>query len=515
MSVNTPTPDTVSEKRFFGHPRGLSTLFMTEMWERFSYYGMKAILLYYMYYQAAHGGLGFDKNLAMSLVSVYGAALYMSGIAGGWVADRILGARRSIAWGCVLIMCAHVALATPGGGSLALYASMALLVVGTGLLKPNITKNVGDLYEEGDNRRDAGFTLFVMGVQIGAFLSPIIVGDILTSPNQESSQGNHFHWGFSAAAVGMAIGLLQYLLRARGTLSDAGMQVPNPLEPQHRTRVYGVLGGGFLILATVITILAVNDHLSAEGVVNSVSVLALVVPAIYFIVMLRSSKVTAVERGRVVSFIPLFIAMVVFWFVEEQQFTVMASYADQQTDLKAWGFHLDPTLVQTINPIVMLAFAPVLASLWTKLRRQPTAPQKFSIGLILTGAGFALLFLPWFLDGPHAPANPAWLLASLGLIAIGELFVNPVGLSATTQLAPVAFASQVVGLNYASDSAAQGLIAQASKYYSVTTSGPYFGLIGALVVLLGVGLWFYSPKVHQKMLSKPDADDPASYEKVP
>ncbi|MGW7488996.1 peptide MFS transporter [Streptomyces sp. NPDC054786] len=517
MAVDTPEPNIVedSQKRFFGHPWGLSTLFMTEMWERFSYYGMKAILLYYMYYQAAHGGLGLDKNLAMSLVSIYGAALYMSGIAGGWVADRILGARRSIAWGCVLIMCAHVALAIPGGGPLALYASMVLLVVGTGLLKPNITKNVGDLYEKGDNRRDAGFTLFVMGVQMGSFLSPIIVGDVLTSPNQASSQGNHFHWGFSAAAVGMAIGLLQYLLRARGTLGDAGMHAPNPLEVHHRTRVYGALGGAFLVLAIIIVILVVSDHLSAEGIVNSVSVLALVVPAMYFIVMLRSSKVTTVERGRVKAFIPLFIAMVVFWFVEEQQFTVMASYADQQTDLNAWGFHLDPTLVQTINPAVMLAFAPVLASLWTKLRRQPTAPQKFAVGLILTGAGFALLFLPWFLDGPHTPANPAWLLASLGLIAIGELFVNPVGLSATTQLAPIAFASQVVGLNYASDSAAQGLIAQVSKYYSATTSGPYFGIIGSLVILLGIGLWFYSPKVHHQMISEPDVDEPVNSEKFP
>ncbi|MFE6689004.1 peptide MFS transporter [Streptomyces sp. NPDC057743] len=515
MSAHTPTPDTISQKGFFGHPRGLSTLFMTEMWERFSYYGMKAILLYYMYYQAAHGGLGLDKNLAMSLVSIYGAALYMSGIAGGWVADRILGARRSITWGCVLIVCAHVALAVPSGGQLALYTSMILLVVGTGLLKPNITKNVGDLYEEGDNRRDAGFTLFVMGVQIGSFLSPIIVGDLLTEPNQASSQGNHFHWGFSAAAVGMTIGLVQYLLRARKTLSDAGMQVPNPLEPHQRNRVYGALGGGILALAAVITILGINGHLSADGVVNSVSVLALVVPAIYFIVMLRSSKVTAVERGRVLAFIPLFIAMMVFWFVEEQQSTVMASYADQQTDLNAWGFHLDPTLSQVINPVVMLAFAPIVASLWTKLRRQPTTPQKFAIGLILTGAGFALLFLPWFLDGPRTPANPAWPLASLGLIAIGELFVNPVSLSATTQLAPLAFASQVVGLNYASDSAAQGLIAQVSKYYSAATSGPYFGVIGALVILVGVGLWFYAPKVHQQMVSKPDLGDPAHPEKTP
>ncbi len=497
----TPAPAEASRKRFFGHPWGLSTLFMTEMWERFSYYGMKAILLYYMYYQAAHGGLGLDKNLAMSLVSIYGAALYMSGIAGGWVADRLLGARRSITWGCVLIMFAHVALAVPGGGPLALYLSMILLVMGTGLLKPNITKNVGDLYEEGDDRRDAGFTLFVMGVQVGSFLSPIIVGDVLTSPNESSAAGNHFHWGFGAAAVGMAIGLAQYLLRARRTLGEAGLKTPNPLEPRDRARVYGAISGGLLVLALVIGALVATGHFSADGVVNAVSILALVVPAAYFWVMLRSRKVTPAERGRVLAFIPLFIAMVVFWFIEEQQFTIMASYADQQTDLNAWGFHLDPTLVQTINPVIMLVVAPVLAVLWTKSSRQPHAPRKFAIGLVLTGAGFALLFLPWLLHGAHTKVNPVWPLISLAVIAIGELFVNPVALSVTTQLAPVAFASQVVGLNYASDAAAQGLIAQISKFYSPATSGPYFGIIGVLVVLLGVALWFYAPMVYRRMIS--------------
>ena len=208
-NVTTETPS--EQRRFFGHPVGLSTLFFTEMWERFSYYGMKAILLYYMYYEAAHGGLGMDQTLAKSLVAVYGASLYMSGILGGWIADRLIGTRRSIAYGCVLIMCAHIALAIPGGDRAALFTSMILLVLGTGLLKPNITKNVGDLYEEGDNRRDAGFTLFVMGVQIGAFLSPIVVGDLLTSPDQASAVGNRFHLGFGAAAIGMAIGLVQYI----------------------------------------------------------------------------------------------------------------------------------------------------------------------------------------------------------------------------------------------------------------------------------------------------------------
>jgi POT family proton-dependent oligopeptide transporter len=480
----------------------LSTLFMTEMWERFSYYGMKAILLYYMYYQAANGGLGMDPTLAKSLVSVYGAALYMSGIAGGWVADRLIGSRRSITYGCILIMGAHIALSIPGGGQPALYASMLLLVLGTGLLKPNITKNVGDLYEEGDNRRDAGFTLFVMGVQIGAFFAPIIVGDVLTSPSQTNPSGNHFHWGFGAAAVGMALGLTQYLLRANATMGDAGTHVPNPLEAAHRSRVFTSLAGGVVALAAVIGLLMYTGNFSADLVVNSVSVLAVVVPVVYFVVMLRSRNVTVQERGRVLAFIPLFVAMVAFWFVEEHQASVMAEYADKQTDLGAWGFHIDPSLSQTINPVTMLIFAPVVAVMWTKMRRQPNTPQKFAIGLVLTGLGFALLVLPPFLHGSAAPVDPVWPLLSLAVIAIAELFVNPVSLSATTQLAPAAFAAQVVGLNYAANAAAQGLIAQVSKVYTAETSVMYFGVIGLLVVLLGIGMWFYAPAVHKRMIGE-------------
>lgn len=500
--MSTSTVAHVPQRGFFGHPRGLSTLFFTEMWERFSYYGMKAILVYYMYFEAIHGGLGFDKGLAKSLVSVYGASLYMSGIAGGWVADRLLGSRRSVSAGCVLIMFAHICLAVPGGGAPALYASMVLLVLGTGLLKPNITKNVGDLYEEGDNRRDAGFTLFVMGVQIGAFLAPIITGDLLTSPDQHTTEGNHFHLGFGAAAIGMALGLTQYLLRANKTMGDAGKYVPNPLEPERRSRVFGTIGVGLAALVLVIGGLAGTGNLSADLVVNAISVLSVVLPVIYFAVMLRSPKVSPQERGRVLAYIPLFVAMVIFWFVEEQQAGVMAQYAEQQTDLDAFGFHLDPTLSQSINPVVMLVFAPIVATLWTKLRHQPNTPQKFSIGLVLTGAGFAVLFVPWYLNGPEALAHPLWPLVSLAVIAVGELFVNPVSLSATTQLAPAAFAAQVVGLNYAADAAGQGMIAQVSKVYDTHTAGPYFGLIGVLVVVVGIALWFYAPQVHRKMIGE-------------
>lgn len=489
------------QRTFFGHPWGLSTLFLTETWERFSYYGMRAILLYYMYFQVTSGGLGMSHSTAKSVVSVYGAAIYMSGILGGWFADRIIGARQSITWGAVLIMGAHIALSIPDGGPTALFISMALLVVGTGLLKPNITKAVGDLYDEKDSRRDAGFTLFVMGVQVGAFFSPIIIG-LLTNTDSNSVDGshNHFHLGFGLAAIGMAIGLAQYLIRGRATLGHIGTAPPSPLEPDARRRALTIMAVSVVVLALIIVGLVATGNFSADLVVNVISALSVLVPIGYFVVMLRSPKVTALERSRVKAFIPLFIAMVVFWFIEEQQAGVFAQYAQQQTDLQAWGVHIDPEWAQSINPIVMLLFAPLVAALWVRMgRRQPNTPRKFAIGLVLTGGGFACMLLPFLINGPSAPGNPGWLLLSIGLISVGELLVNPVSLAATTALAPAAFASQTVGLNYASDAAGQGLIAQLSKFYTPENWGIYFGVLGIAVVLCGIVLWLVSPAIHRWM----------------
>ena len=500
MTHTTADPQP-SQRTFFGHPWGLSTLFLTETWERFSYYGMRAILLYYMYFAASSGGLGMDHSTAKSLVSVYGAAIYMSGILGGWFADRIIGARQSITWGAVLIMGAHVALSVPGGGRGALFTSMVLLVVGTGLLKPNITKAVGDLYNEKDARRDAGFTLFVMGVQIGAFIAPLVIGALSNTDSAATDPShNQFHLGFGLAAIGMAIGLVQYLLRGNGTLGHIGRTPPSPLEPQDRKRVLGTMGAGAVLLVLVVLGLIATGNFSADLVVNVISLAAIVVPICYFVVMLRSPKVTELERSRVKAFIPLFVAMVVFWFIEEQQAGVYAQYAEQQTDLGAWGIHIDPEWAQSINPIVMLVFAPLIATIWVKMgRRQPNTPRKFAIGLLLTGGGFAIMLVPYLLHGAQAPGDPIWLLLSIGVLSVGELLVNPVSLSASTALAPAAFTSQIVGLNYASDAAGQGLIAQVSKVYTADNWGLYFGGLGLFVVLCAVVLWFVSPAIHRAM----------------
>ncbi|GDY28639.1 peptide MFS transporter [Gandjariella thermophila] len=489
MTATASTP-TAPQKGFFGHPRGLSTLFFTEMWERLSYYGMKSILLYYMYDQVVKGGLGIPSGTAKALVAVYGAALYMSGIVGGWVADRLLGSRRSILYGGILIMFAHICLAVPAGRG-ALYASMVLLVLGTGLLKTNISNTVGGLYDKQDTRRDAGFSIFYMGVNTGAFLAPFIVGTL--------GQKVNYHAGFSVAAVGMAIGLIQYVLGQRH-LGDAGRLPTNPLTPAERGRFSLIAGAGVAALVVLVVVLAVTGVLTADLVINVITALSVLVPLGYFAVMLRSGRTTAVERSRVVAYIPLFVASVAFWFIQEQGASVLAQYADQRTDLNAFGFAIPSSWFQSVNPVVIIVLAPAFAALWMKLgTRQPTTPRKFAYGLLLAGLSYLVLVVPAVVAGTGVKANPLWLTVSFVLVTLGELCLSPVGLSATTKLAPAAFAAQTMGLWFTSDAAAQGLSAQVVKLYTPATEAGYFGVVGGVVLVLGVALYLIAPAIHRKM----------------
>lgn len=218
--------DSVPQKGFFGHPKGLFTLFFTEFWERFSYYGMRAILVYYMYYEVSQGGLGLPEDMALSIMSIYGSLVYMSGIIGGWLADRLLGTSRAVFYGGVFIMFGHILLAIPGNTTL-FFASMVLIVLGTGLLKPNVSSIVGEIYSEQDNRRDAAFSIFYMGINLGGFLSPLIVGAVGM---------NNFHLGFSIAAVGMFIGLVVYIMTRTKNLGLAGTIVHNPIPADQKKK---------------------------------------------------------------------------------------------------------------------------------------------------------------------------------------------------------------------------------------------------------------------------------------
>ncbi|MCM3709627.1 peptide MFS transporter [Sporosarcina luteola] len=483
--------ESVPQKGFFGHPKGLFTLFFTEFWERFSYYGMRAILLFYMYYEVTKGGLGISETTALSIMSIYGALVYMSGIIGGWLADRLFGTSKAVFYGGILIMFGHIVLAMPGGAT-ALFISMGLIVLGTGLLKPNVSSIVGDMYDINDIRRDSGFSIFYMGINMGGFLSPLIVGEIGLKYN--------FHLGFSIAAIGMFFGLVIFMLTKKKNLGLAGTQVPNPLKPEERKRFMLTTLGAVVILVILMVISIPRGWLTFDSFIGLVGILGFLIPFCYFVVMYRSKKTNSDEKSRILAYIPLFLASVMFWSIAEQGSTILALYADKRTNLDVFGFHISPAWFQSFNPLFIIVLAPVFAWLWIKMgNRQPTIPQKFSFGILFAGLSFIVILLPAYFGGANTLVNPLWLVLSIFIAVLGELCLSPVGLSATTKLAPTAFSAQTMSLWFLSNAAAQALNAQLVKFYSVETEMMYFGVIGGVAIALSLILFAISPVISRFM----------------
>ncbi|PLR96504.1 peptide MFS transporter [Bacillus sp. T33-2] len=483
--------DSVPQTGFFGHPKGLFTLFFTEFWERFSYYGMRAILVFYMYYEVSKGGLGLDENMSLAIMSIYGSLVYMSGIIGGWLADRIFGTSKAVFYGGILIMLGHIVLAVPGSVTM-FFVSMVLIVLGTGLLKPNVSSVVGEIYSEQDNRRDAGFSIFYMGINLGGFLAPLIVGTVGMKYN--------FHLGFGIAAVGMFLGLLVFMFTKKKNLGLAGTIVANPLSQTEKKKVFTTIGLSAVLIAILIAIAIPNGLLSFKTFINLVGILGFLIPTAYFVAMYRSPKTTETERSRIIAYIPLFLASVMFWAIQEQGSTILASYADKRTQLDFAGIHISPAWFQSLNPLFIIFLAPVFAWLWVKLgNRQPSIPKKFSLGLLFAGLSFLVILLPAYFGGSDSLVNPMWLVLSYLIVVFGELCLSPVGLSATTKLAPAAFSAQTMSLWFLSNAAAQALNAQLVQFYTPENEMLYFGVIGGASILLSILLFALSPKIQTYM----------------
>src|SRR4051812_1298898 len=379
------------DRGFFGQPRPLANLFGVEMWERFSFYGMQGILLIYLYYSVAEGGLGISQKTATSIVGAYGGLVYLSTILGAWLADRGWSSGRGLFGSAIVVMCGHLALALLPG-LLGVGIGLVLIAFGSGGVKANATSLVGSLYAEDDDRRDAGFSLFYLGINVGALLGPLLTGLL------QSTLG--FHWGFALAAVGMAIGLIQYSF-GRKRLTGQAREVPNPLPPARRPLVIGIAVAAVVVVA----VLALTGVLSADRLATIVVVLSATASVAYFVIILSSRAISAVERGRVIAFIPLFITSAVFWSLYQQQFTVVTIYSDKRLDRHIFGWEMPVSWVQAINPIFIIVLSGAFAALWTWLGpRQPSTPLKFAAGGGVMGGGF-LLFLPPARGGAH-PAPP-------------------------------------------------------------------------------------------------------------
>ncbi len=469
-----------------GHPAGLRTLFFTEMWERFSYYGMRAMLILYMV--DASGGLGLDDQTAAAIYGLYTAAVYVVALPGGWIADRLIGAQRAIFIGGLIIASGHFTLAFPG--RVPFFLGLLLIICGTGLLKPNISAAVGELYPQGDGRRDAGFTLFYMGINIGAFLGPLVCSTL-----GESGRFG-WHWGFAAAGIGM-VGGLWYFQRTRHRLGDAG-RLPSldPTRPADRARIHAgwrAVGTAVaLIVATSTALLTDLVEVDAVAAAERTGMLIAAVAVAYFVYLFVFAGLSGEEKRRVVVIVILFLACALFWAGFEQTGSSFNLFAERYTQRVFAGFEIPAGWFQSINAFFVFTLAPVMAALWVRLAQRnldPSTPAKFGLGLILLGTGFLVMIGAATIVIAGQQVLPSWLVMTYLLHTIGELALSPVGLSATTKLAPHRFAGQMMGvwfLGTALGNLVAGLVAGRFHAEAVTDFPAQFLQIS--LVCAGAGL---------------------------
>jgi proton-dependent oligopeptide transporter, POT family len=468
----------------FGHPIGLVNLFNVELWERFSYYGMVGILAYYLYYSVEQGGLGLPQSTATGIVGAYGGLVYLSTVLGGWLSDRLLGMERMVFYGGFVVMIGHIALAIlPGLAGVGV--GLICVALGSGALKANASSLLGTLYSKGDPRCDGGFTLFYLGINIGAFVGPLLTG-LLQS-------GLGFHYGFGAAAIGMALGLAQYVVFRRN-FGDHGKRPTNPLPPEARRKA-GLVGVGILVVIVLVLLTGLVTLANLKWVTTGVIALASIA---YFTVMLASTKVTSVEKSRVGAFIPLFIANVAFWSLFQQMFTALAVYSDERMNWNIFGWEAPAAWISSEEPIWVIVLAPVFAAIWTKVReRAPSTPMKFALGVMGMGAAFLLFLVFTGSTGKTTPALAVFFI--MAVFAISELMLSPIGLSVTTKLAPQAFRAQMMALYFFSVGLGTSISGVLAGFYSPAHELPYFGISGVITIVIGGVVVALSPWIRRKM----------------
>jgi proton-dependent oligopeptide transporter, POT family len=426
--------EAVAEKQWFGHPRGLSTLFFTEMWERFSYYGMRALLILYMVAPPTQGGLGFSTVRSGSIYGWYTSSVYAMSLLGGLVADKLLGLYRSVLLGGIIIALGHFSMAYPSQQTF--FLGLILIVFGTGLLKPNVSSMVGTLYNRADHRRDAGFSVFYMGINLGAFIAPLICGPL--------GQRVNWHWGFGAAGIGMTIGVIQYVLTNRYIV---GADAP-------RTDV------------------AIAREEQASGAKPK-------------------EPFTSAEWKRVAVIGILFVFSALFWMAFEQAGSSLNLFADRYTDLHMFGFNVPASTLQSLQPLFIIILAPVFGWIWLSLgKREPSSPAKFALALILVGLGMLLLVpASAMAQSQGIKVSPFWLVGVYLLHTVGELCLSPVGLSIVTKLAPPRIVGIMMGVWFLSIAAGNKAAGFAAGLFDTLPLPKLFGSVGIMTIVAGLILF--------------------------
>jgi POT family proton-dependent oligopeptide transporter len=469
---------------FKEHPKGLMVLFFTEMWERFSYYGMRGILILYMVSTISDGGFEMEDTTAAAIYGLYTALVYLLALPGGWIADRIVGQRQAVFYGGVLIAAGNISLAIPILRELFFPAGLILVVVGTGLLKPNVSAIVGDLYPEKDFKRDAGFSIFYMGINIGAFFGPLVCGFLGETIN--------WHLGFLAAGVFMILGLIQYKHNMK-YFGDAGLLRSISDEAIDKAKRSLKNGLGALVIIVVLIYL-LNEfaiiQITLQGLAAATGIIIVSLAFVYFLYVLIFVKLERVERKRVIVIFFLFIGAALFWSGFEQAGSSMNLFAERHTDRMVMGFEAPASWFQSFGALFIVIFAPIFGSLWVRLgKRNPSIPVKFGLGLLLLGSGF--LVLMWgstYIGQNFYGVTPLWLITTYLLHTFGELCLSPVGLSSVTKLSPKPLVGQMMGTWFMGAALGNLIAGLVAGQFETLPLPQLFGNVA--YIALGAGLLF-------------------------
>ena len=496
----TPEPERVSRPpaataAAIGHPRGLYTLFFTEMWERFSYYGMRAMLVLFMV-DAVRGGMGLTDKMATSIYGIYTSTVYLMSLPGGWLGDRLLGAQRAVWYGGIVIALGHFTLAIPRTETF--YLGLLLVVVGSGTLKPNMSAMVGELYPEGGARRDAGFTIFYMGVNLGAATGPFVC----------SALGEKINWhlGFAAAGVGMVFGLIQFRF-SRHLLGAAGVVRGHDL-PLNRWERAGLVIAIAAVAVFITLSLAGVIRFDPVAIARSMTYAIVAIGLIYFVYVFLFCGLDKVEKERVSVIIVLFLASAFFWAGFEQAGSSFNLFAERYTAryLSLFNYEVPAGWFQSLGAVFIIAFAPVFAWIWVRLARRnldPSIPVKFALGLLLLAIGFVVMAAAAAVVAGGHKAAPTWLIMTYLIHTFGELCLSPVGLSSVTKLAPRRLVGQMMGTWFLATSLGNltaGLLAGGFKADDLKSWPTLYLQIAIAPAIAGILLVFLARPIKRLMI---------------
>jgi len=479
------------------HPRGLMTLFFTEMWERFSYYGMRALLILYLA-EATIGqnpGMGLDVATSGAIYGLYTGLVYLLGLPGGWVADQLWGQRKAVFVGGCIIAAGHFSMAVPNDFNF--FLGLILIVIGTGLLKPNVSSVVADLYPEGGARRDAGFSIFYMGINVGALFGPLVCGWL--------GQNWNWHWGFSAAGFGMVLGLIQFRL-GYGRLGDAGVlrseRTPEQIASLSR-RFFGgcaalalaLVAFGYLVSQGSIPLTLTHIATGLAWVIGSVVVL-------YFLYLMFFGGHTVVEQKKIAAIFWFALLAVIFWSGFEQAGSSLNLFAENYTDRTIGSFSYPASWLQSVNAFFIVCLAPVFGWLWVWLANRnanPSTAVKFALGLLGLAAGFFVIAWGAANATPDSPVSASWLIVMYFLHTVGELALSPVGLSAVTKLAPPNRISQMMGLWFVATSLGNVVAGLVAGRLEALEPSPLFFAVTTIIGSAGFVALLASPFIKRLM----------------